>query len=167
MAAPAETRTPNLHRANNRSSMSADGRVATVTARLRATSDKQKPERTNLTLTGLLMEGVITNSEVALLPVQSGETCEKRFYDSNPQGSTMQGPAWKRGSGASQSRSFTVRPIQQSAACRHGNRRLSPSSRGSESQRHSSSLRARCYHQSCWRHLKRRNSLLRHRGVAH
>jgi len=32
VAAPAETRTPNLHRAKNRSSKSADGRVATVLA---------------------------------------------------------------------------------------------------------------------------------------
>jgi hypothetical protein len=46
----------------NRSSKSADGRVAPVTARLeKKTSDQQKPSRTNLTPTGLLMEGDCTN----------------------------------------------------------------------------------------------------------
>jgi len=39
VAAPAETRTPNLHRAKNRSHKSADGRVATVATRLGETTD--------------------------------------------------------------------------------------------------------------------------------
>ena len=61
VAAPAETRTPNLHRAKqNRSSKSADGRVATGPARLRRMNEKQNLCRNNLTPTGLLMEGVYT-----------------------------------------------------------------------------------------------------------
>ncbi len=39
VAALAETRTPNLHRAKNRSHKSADGRVATVATRLGETTD--------------------------------------------------------------------------------------------------------------------------------
>jgi hypothetical protein len=43
VAAPAETRTPNLHRANQkRSSKSADGRVATVATRLETNSVTNK-----------------------------------------------------------------------------------------------------------------------------
>ena len=63
VAAPAETRTPNLHRAKqNRSSKSADGRVATGPARLRRMNEKQNLCRNNLTPTGLLMEGVYTQN---------------------------------------------------------------------------------------------------------
>src|ERR1039458_4662193 len=55
-------RTPNLHRANqNRSTKSADGRVATVAARRREKLVQRKNKRTHLTPTGLLMEGVYTN----------------------------------------------------------------------------------------------------------
>ena len=47
VAAPAELRTPNLHRANNRSPKSADGRMATEAARLELKTasweEKQKP----------------------------------------------------------------------------------------------------------------------------
>jgi len=47
----------------NRSSNSADGRVATVTTRLEEKiSDHQKPSRTHLTPTGLLMEGDYTHN---------------------------------------------------------------------------------------------------------
>ena len=55
VAAPAEMRTPNLHRANHRSQKSADGRMATEAARLK----RKEPtgRKTGLTLTGLLMEG--------------------------------------------------------------------------------------------------------------
>src|SRR5260370_3836356 len=62
VAAPAATRTPNWHRAKqNRSSKSADGRVATAAV---AGSGKKtclrKNKRTHLTPTGLLMEGDFT-----------------------------------------------------------------------------------------------------------
>src|SRR5258708_35576361 len=55
VAAPAEMRTPNLHRANHRSQKRADGRMATEAARLK----RKEPtgRKTGLTLTGLLMEG--------------------------------------------------------------------------------------------------------------
>ena len=64
VAAPAETRTPNLHRANkNRSSKSADGRVATVVATRHREKNRvqRKNNRILLTPTGLLMEGLYTN----------------------------------------------------------------------------------------------------------
>jgi hypothetical protein len=61
VAAPAETRTPNWHRAKQSLIESADGRVATVAARPEKNSGQQKPRRTHLTLTGLLMEGDYTN----------------------------------------------------------------------------------------------------------
>ena len=72
VAAPAETRTPNLHRANtNRSSKSADGRVATVaTRRERKQRDQQRPKRIPLTPTGLLMEGDYTNYDPGASPGQ-------------------------------------------------------------------------------------------------
>jgi len=61
VAAPAETRTPNWHRANkNRSLKSEDGRVATVAIRReRKNLVQRKNKRAHLTPTGLLMEGVI------------------------------------------------------------------------------------------------------------
>src|SRR5580700_10848972 len=48
VAAPAEMRTPNLHRAKNRSTKSADGRMATEAARLerkKPTGRKQEKNR--------------------------------------------------------------------------------------------------------------------------
>jgi len=62
VAAPDETRTPNLQRAKN-SSMTGDGTMATV-----ATRQKENL----LTQTGLLMEGVITH------PVK--EDVKKKFF---------------------------------------------------------------------------------------
>src|SRR6266849_1596588 len=61
VAAPAETRTPNLHRANKSLIESADGRVATVATRREKKLVQRKDKRTHLTPTGLLMEGVYTN----------------------------------------------------------------------------------------------------------
>jgi hypothetical protein len=65
VAAPAETRTPDLHPANkNRSAKSTDGGVAT-----RARLGRRKPpvrgknERTHLTSTGLLMESGFTRAD--------------------------------------------------------------------------------------------------------
>src|ERR1700694_1439701 len=58
VAAPSETRTPNLHRANNRSKKSADGRMATEAARLKRKNPLIRKRKTGLTLTGLLMEGL-------------------------------------------------------------------------------------------------------------
>jgi hypothetical protein len=58
VAAPAERRTPNLHRANNRSQKSADGRMATEAARLKRKNPLVRKRKTDLTLTGLLMEGL-------------------------------------------------------------------------------------------------------------
>ena len=58
MAAPTETRTPNWHRANNRSLKSADGRMAAEAARLGKVRTKPK---LFLTLTGFLMEGDYTH----------------------------------------------------------------------------------------------------------
>ena len=57
MAAPTESRTPNLHRAKIAQHKSADGRVATEAAWLRA-KDPLRKSKTVLTRTGLLMEGV-------------------------------------------------------------------------------------------------------------
>jgi hypothetical protein len=45
VAAPAEMRTPNLHRANNRSTKSADGRMATEAARLKRKNPQGKKEK--------------------------------------------------------------------------------------------------------------------------
>jgi hypothetical protein len=42
VAAPAETRTPNWHRANNRSSTSADGRMAAEADRLKRQKTRRK-----------------------------------------------------------------------------------------------------------------------------
>src|ERR1700674_4528455 len=57
VAAPAELRTPNLHRANNRSTKSADGRMAAE-----ADEFHRRPldgnHKTCLTRIGLLMEGL-------------------------------------------------------------------------------------------------------------
>ncbi len=57
VAAPTETRTPNLHGAKNRSSKSADGRMAAEAVRSGKVRTKRK---LFLTPTGLLMEGVST-----------------------------------------------------------------------------------------------------------
>jgi hypothetical protein len=59
VATPTETRTPNWHRANHRSSKSADGRMAAEAARLRQNRTGRK---SLLTLTGFLMEGVYTQN---------------------------------------------------------------------------------------------------------
>jgi hypothetical protein len=58
VAAPAEMRTPTLHRARNRSTKSADGRMATEAARLKRKELQEGKRKTDLTLTGLLMEGL-------------------------------------------------------------------------------------------------------------
>ena len=62
MAAPGETRTPNLHRCEDRSLKSADGRVATVAIGQEKTFVQRKNKRTHLTPTGLLMEGHSTQN---------------------------------------------------------------------------------------------------------
>jgi hypothetical protein len=59
VAAPAVTRTPNLHRATKSLIESADGRMATVATRLGRRSDEQT-RTIDLTPTGLLMEGHYT-----------------------------------------------------------------------------------------------------------
>ena len=80
VAAPAETRTPNWHRAKqNRSSKSADGRVATGPARLRRMNEKQNLCRNNLTPTGLLMEGVYTHQ-----PCDRGFDCYRGIAPGAP-----------------------------------------------------------------------------------
>jgi len=62
VAAPAETRTPNWHRAKQSLIESADGRVATVVARREKNLVQQgKNKRIDLTPTGLLMEGDFTS----------------------------------------------------------------------------------------------------------
>ncbi len=65
VAAPAETRTPSLHRAIIAQQKSADGRMATEAARLKR---KKKPQggktKADLTHTGLLMEGLILSGRV-------------------------------------------------------------------------------------------------------
>ena len=59
VAAPAETRTPNWHRANHRSQKSADGRMAAEADRFEEDHSTSKGNyKTDLTLTGLLMEGL-------------------------------------------------------------------------------------------------------------
>src|ERR1700745_486597 len=64
VAAPTESSTPNLHRANNRSTKSADGRVVTEAAWLngnhleKETKKKKEKMKNALTLTGLLIEGL-------------------------------------------------------------------------------------------------------------
>jgi hypothetical protein len=45
VAAPAETRTPNWHRAKNRSTKSADGRMATEAARLELKDHRRKKKK--------------------------------------------------------------------------------------------------------------------------
>jgi hypothetical protein len=60
MAAPAETRTPNMHRANESLLESADGSMATVATRPTKKYVHKKP-RIDLTPTGLLMEGHYTS----------------------------------------------------------------------------------------------------------
>ena len=58
MAAPAETRTPNWHRAHkNRSSKSADGGRDSGNSAGKKQRDQQIPKPIPLTPTGLLMEG--------------------------------------------------------------------------------------------------------------
>jgi len=79
VAAPAETRTPNLHRAKqNRSTKSADGRVATVATRRRKNLVQRKKKKTPLTPTGLLMEGVYTQNPLA--KVVSAELFKRRQW---------------------------------------------------------------------------------------
>ena len=58
VAAPAEMRTPTLHRAKIAQQKSADGRMATEAARLKPKNLLGGKRKTNLTLTGLLMEGL-------------------------------------------------------------------------------------------------------------
>jgi hypothetical protein len=60
MAAPAEPRTPNLHRAKQSLLESADGSMATVATRREENDVSRSPNRINLTPTGLLMEGDFT-----------------------------------------------------------------------------------------------------------
>jgi hypothetical protein len=58
MAAPAEPRTPNLHRANESLLESANGSMATVANSARKKIFvQQTPKQIHLTPTGLLMEG--------------------------------------------------------------------------------------------------------------
>jgi hypothetical protein len=62
IAAPAEPRTPNLHRANQSLLESANGSMATVaTRREEKNLVQRKNKRTDLTPTGLLMEGDFTS----------------------------------------------------------------------------------------------------------
>jgi len=58
VAAPAETRTPNVHRANESLLESANGSMATVVTRQEVNRLEQ---RTDLTPAGLLMEGDSTS----------------------------------------------------------------------------------------------------------
>jgi hypothetical protein len=67
VAAPAEMRTPNLHRAKNRSTKSADGRMA-AEADEHQTRPLDGNYKTCLTRTGLLMEG-LGSQELANLVV--------------------------------------------------------------------------------------------------
>jgi hypothetical protein len=61
MAAPAEPRTPNMHRANESLLDSADGSMATVATR-RKSNDVPQTAKIDLTPTGLLMEGHYTQN---------------------------------------------------------------------------------------------------------
>jgi hypothetical protein len=65
MAAPAETRTPNMHRANESLLESADGSMATVATRQEKTFASEKEHGIRLTPTGLLMEGLYTQISIA------------------------------------------------------------------------------------------------------
>jgi hypothetical protein len=60
VAASAETRTPNLHRAKIAQQKSADGRMATEAAWLKGRDSQEGNRKTSLTLTGLLMEGLFS-----------------------------------------------------------------------------------------------------------
>ena len=62
IAAPAETRTPNLHRAKESLLESADGSMATVATRREKNLVSEKERRMHLTPTGLLMEGIYTQN---------------------------------------------------------------------------------------------------------
>jgi hypothetical protein len=62
MAAPAEPRTPNLHRANNSLLESANGSMATVAPRQENNDVSQTKNKIALTPTGLLMEGDCAHS---------------------------------------------------------------------------------------------------------
>jgi len=62
MAAPAELRTPNMHRAKPSLLESADGSMATVAAGEKKKRVQQNETKIHLTPTGLLMEGVYTNN---------------------------------------------------------------------------------------------------------
>jgi len=61
MAAPAELRTPNMHRAKPSLLESADGSMATAAAGEKKKRVEQNETRIHLTPTGLLMEGGYTN----------------------------------------------------------------------------------------------------------
>jgi hypothetical protein len=61
MAAPAELRTPHMHRATRSLLESADGSMATVATRRQKKHVHEKP-RIDLTPTGLLMEGDYTQN---------------------------------------------------------------------------------------------------------
>src|SRR5260370_14403495 len=68
VAAPAETRTPNWHRANHRSDKSADGRMAAEADRFDEDHSTSRGNyKTDLTLTGLLMERVGSHVVVMFL----------------------------------------------------------------------------------------------------
>ena len=56
VAAPTEMRTPNLHRATIAQQKSADGRMATEAAWLKGKNHLVRKTKTDLILTGLLME---------------------------------------------------------------------------------------------------------------
>jgi len=58
VAATAEMRTPNLHRATIAQQKSADGRMATEAAQLKGKKPTGGKRKTDLTLTGLLTEGL-------------------------------------------------------------------------------------------------------------
>ena len=81
VAAPAETRTPNWNRAKqNRSSKSADGRVATVATTRREKNFVQRTDnKIHLTPTGLLMEGVYTQNHECTLPLGNFEQTKLKY----------------------------------------------------------------------------------------
>ena len=65
MAAPAEPRTPNMHRAKQSLLESADGSMATVATRREKNHVPQSQNRIDLTPTGLLMESDYTQYKKA------------------------------------------------------------------------------------------------------
>lgn len=58
VAEPAEMRTPNLHRAKIAPQKNVDGRMATKAARLKSKNSLVRKTKIDLTLNGLLMEGL-------------------------------------------------------------------------------------------------------------